>query len=231
MCKGAGQMSFGGFDAEGLQLLTELGTRDRAWFLTNKKRYDQLVAEPAKAFVEAMNDRLQESISPAIVGLPKTNGSISPINNDLRFAKGKAPYKDHLLFRWWEGANKKTAPTLFVRVSESSVGFASGSALDSARWRERVADDATGGALVNALKKLGQRRELEVAGAELKRVPKPYDAAHPRGDLLRHKGMFQARWPEPAPASITKAAFADWCAKRLMACADVHRWLVDLSTA
>jgi len=60
----------------------------------------------------------------------------------------------------------------------------------------------------------------------LKRVSAPYGADHPRADLLRHK-MFQARWSEPLPDSVSKAEFVDWCAERLVATTDVHRWLVD----
>lgn len=214
---------FDGFPKEGLALLSELGTRDRAWFQENKKRYDALVAAPAKAFVDAMTEGLQAAISPGIVGQPKTNGSISPINNDLRFAKGKAPYKDHLLIRWWEGPNKKTAPCLWVRVSEASTGFATGRVVDADLWRNAV--DARGDELASALKKLGKGRDIDIAGAELKRVPKPYAEDHPHADLLRHKSSFQARWPEPTPATVTKKGYVDWCVKRLEKCADVHRWL------
>ena len=69
-------------------------------------------------------------ISPRIVAIPRTNGSIGPINNDVRFAKNRSAYKDHLLFRFWElassGSDKKTAATLFVRLGSDSVGFATG---------------------------------------------------------------------------------------------------------
>ncbi|MEQ9321220.1 MAG: DUF2461 domain-containing protein [Polyangiaceae bacterium] len=218
--------AFAGFSEEGLALLTELGKRDRAWFQANKKRYDALVADPAKSFVDAMTESLQASISSGIVGQPKTNGSISPINNDLRFAKGKAPYKDHLLIRWWEGSKKKTAPCLWVRVSEESTGFATGRSFDAAVWRKAI--DGRGDELASALKKLGKGRDLDIAGSELKRVPKPYAEDHPHADLLRHKGFFQARWPEPTPASVTKRGYVDWCVKRLERCAEVHRWLVAL---
>lgn len=219
--------TFTGFPRPGLDLLTELGHRDKAWLDANRATYDDAVAAPAKAFVDALGERLRTEVSPDLVAIAKVNGSISPINNDVRFAPGAAPYKDHLLFRFWEGAAKQTAPTLFVRVSAATVGFATGCTLaDLDQWRAAVADETTGPALVGALSSLGRRRDLEVVGQALKRVPPPFGAEHPRADLLRHKG-FQARWAEPTPASITRASFVDWCARRLVACADVHRWLVD----
>ena len=218
---------FDGFPGQGLEFLTELGQQDKAWFQDHRATYDEAVATPAKAFVEAMGDLLRADVSSDLEAQPKVNGSISPINNDVRFNPDATPYKDHLLFRWWEGPTKKAAPTLFVRLSEDSVGFATGAALpDLDRWRAAIDDRTTGSALADAISRLGRGRDLEVAGAELKRVPKPYDPDHPRGDLLRHKA-FQARWPEPTPKSVTSGAFADWCARRLNSCGDIHHWLVD----
>ena len=220
-------MMFTGFSKAGLSFLTELGNRDKSWLDANRTTYQAEVAEPAKAFAEAMGESLAMAISPDIVAVPKTNGSISPINNDVRFSKDASPYKHHLLFRFWEGSDKKSSPTLFVRVSEESVGFASGAHIGSIdRWRQLIADGESGSALVTAIAVLGKRRELEVAGEGLKRVPKPYGENHPRADLLRHKS-FQARWPEPTPAAIHTPAFVPWCTKRLEAAAPVHRWLVD----
>jgi len=219
-------MAFTGFSASGLSFLTALGDQDRDWFQAHKKQYDAEVAQPAKDFVDAMSALLQEHVSPLVVGQPKTNGSIAPINNDLRFNPDAAPYKDHLLLKWWEGGDKKTAPTLWVRLSEEQVGFASGIALgDVDRWRASVGGD-DGAALAAALSTLGDRFDIDVAGQALKKVPKPWPDDHPRADLLLHK-MFQVRWPEPTPPSVGSAEFADFCADRLALLGDVHAWLRD----
>lgn len=217
---------FSGFPAEGLEFLTELGRQDKAWFDERRKTYDQVVVGPTKAFVTAIGDRLAGSFAPDIVALPKANGSIAPINNDLRFSPDKQPYKDHLLLRFWEGPDKKIAPTLFLRVSEDTLGFAAGAALpDLGRWRSLIDDDKTGASLANSLAALAKGRDLDIAGQEYKRVPKPFAEDHPRADLLRHKQGFQARWSEPVPKSITTKKLVDHCMKRLEACAEVHRWL------
>jgi uncharacterized protein (TIGR02453 family) len=219
---------FSGFPAEGLAFLTQLGQQDKTWFDERRKTYDEVVVRPTKAFVSAVGERLADSFAPAIVAQPKANGSIAPINNDLRFSPDKQPYKDHLLLRFWEGADKKTAPTLFLRISEDTIGFAVGAALpDIDRWRTKIDEEETGAALAAALVSLGKRRDLDIAGQGYKRVPKPFAEGHPRADLLRHKGGFQARWSEPAPKSITSAKLVDHCMKRLDACADVHRWLLS----
>ena len=219
-------MTFRGFPKEGLEFLSELGSEDKDWFAAHRDTYDADVADPAREFVTAMTEQLQSRVSATVVGQPKVNGSISPINNDIRFARDAAPYKDHLLFRFWDGPEKRAAPTLFVRLNEHETGFATGSVITSLdQWREAVDSDA-GEELADALAVLARRRKLDVAGRELKRVPAPYAADHPRADLLRHK-VFQARWSEPTPRSVSKPAFVDWCVRRLEACAPVHQWLVD----
>ena len=218
--------AFDGFPRSGLEFLRQLGTEDKKWFDANRKTYDRDVVAPTKAFVSAVGDRLADGMAPAIVAQPKVNGSIAPINNDLRFSPDKSPYKDHVLLRFWEGEDKKTAPTLFIRISADEIGFATGAMLpDLERWRKLIDDDATGAPLATALDELGTGRDLDIAGEGYKRVPKPYPEDHPRAALLRHK-MFQARWPEPVPKSIGSAAFVDHCIDRLEACSDVHRWLV-----
>jgi len=215
---------FTGFPSEGLSFLTTLGGKDKPWFDKNRKVYEESVVAPTKAFVVELGRRLADEISPAITAQPKTNGSIAPINNDLRFSPDKSPYKDHLLLKFWEGENKKQAPTLWVRISEHDVGFASGAPIGSVeRWRELV-DGPEGEELAAILTQLGRKRSLDVVGQEYKKVPRPHPDDHPRADLLRHKNGIQARWPEPTPATITKPSFVDWCMRRLNVCADLHRW-------
>lgn len=218
---------FNGFPDGFGDFLRELGGADKAWFDANRSRYQDLVVEPTRAFVTALGRRLAEDLGPGIQAVPKANGSIAPINNDLRFAKDRSPYKDHLLLRFWEGPSRKTAPTLYVRIGADDVGFATGAAIPSVeRWRALIDDEATGAELASALAALGRGRDLDIAGRDLKRVPRPFDETHPRADLLRHKQGLQARWPEPMPASVGQARFVDVCARRLAACGDVHRWFV-----
>lgn len=99
--------AFEGFPTDGLEFLTQLANKDKPWFDKNRAVYETSVVAPTKAFVVALTERLQEDIAGSIVGQPKTNGSIAPINNDLRFAPNKPPYKDHLLLRFWDGPNKR----------------------------------------------------------------------------------------------------------------------------
>lgn len=217
---------FDGFPADGLALLAELPAHDKAWFADQRDRYEEQLARPAKAFAAVVGEALRDTVSPDLVVSPKVNGSISPINNDVRFSPGAPTYKDHLLFRWWEGPTRRTAPTLFVRLAPDQVGFAWGAAFPTTdRWRAAVGDEATGSELTEILDDLGRGRSLDIVGEGLKRVPKPYPDDHHRADLLRHTS-FQVRWIVAAPASIGTGRFAEWSTRRLAAGADLHRWLV-----
>ncbi len=218
-------MTFPGYEPEAFDFLADLPNRDPDWFKANKADYQRLVVEPTKALVVDLGERLQAT-SPAIEAQPKTNGSIAPINNDLRFNPDAAPYKDHLMLRFWEGTPKKTAPTLMVHIGTDRVGFATGFLpADIDRWRAAIASD-DGAALAEEIAALTKAKKAEVVGQQLKKVPAPYSADHPRADLLRHKAL-QIRWIEPMPASATKPAFAGWVARRLDAAMPVHRALVD----
>lgn len=219
--------AFEGFSKTGLDFLTDLGRRDKPWFDANRATYDAHIVPPAKAFVAAMGEALRDEIGDAIEAQPKTNGSIAPINNDLRFSPDASPYKDHLMFRFWEGPTKKTSAMLMVRLHpKDGVGFASGLNIgDIDRWRQAIAADATGEPFAAALKKLVDATGAEIVGQGLKKVPKPYDPDHPRGDLLRHKG-FQVRWGEKVPKTVGSADFVGWCVEQLALTADVHHWLI-----
>lgn len=218
---------FVGFPKAGLDFLSDLGTRDKAWFDDNRKIYDAEVVKPAKSFVVALGELLQSDISGAIEAQPKTNGSIAPINNDLRFSPDASPYKDHLMFRFWEGPVKKTSAMLMVRVHPTDgIGFAAGMNFASVdTWRAKVADDKTGKPLADAIAALVKDTGADVVGEGLKKVPKPFDPDHERGDLLRHKAL-QVRFVEKTPKAIHKPAFVDWCAQQLDRTADIHHWLV-----
>src|SRR5690348_1704659 len=60
---------------------------------------------------------------------------------------------------------------------------------DVAKYRKKVAADATGTQLTVVVKKL-QKSGYLLGGEELKRVPAPWPQDHPRADLLRRKSLY-----------------------------------------
>ena len=221
--------TFEGFSKAGMSFLTELGQNDKTWFGANRAIYDAQVVPAAKAFVTTMGDYLRANVSDAIEAQPKTNGSIAPINNDLRFSPDASPYKDHLMFRFWEGPVKKTSAMLMVRVHPTDgVGFASGINFANIDvWRTAIDNEATGTALTNAINAVVSDTDADVVGEGLKKVPKPFDPDHPRGDLLRHKGLQVRFIQKPSRGVLHKPSFVDdFAGPQLVRLGDIHHWLV-----
>ena len=219
---------FSGFSSDALGLLEALPLGDPDWYAEHKPEVTAKLIDPARLLVEDLGTRLRADLSPGIEAQPKVNRSISPLNEDLRFAPNKPPYRDYLMVNCWDGAPKKFAPTVRVRIHPEGIGFGGGAAFDKdglQRWREAVADDRAGTALEAALAPLWKLPGADIAGQALKRVPAPYEAEHPRADLLKHK-MIQARWQEPVPAEFEDAAFVDWCLERLLRFEALHHWLL-----
>ncbi len=215
-------MSFDGFDPAAVALLDRLPDMDADEYGAHKAVLAAGLTKPGGALIADVADRLDADLTV----VPRS--SVSPMHRDLRFAAAGSPrYKDHLLLTAWEGTDKKSSPMFWIRVDASRAGFASGMGFSPAvrdRWRTAVGGDA-GETLAAELDRLAAERGAEVAGDAVKRVPAPFDADHPRADLLRLTG-FQVRFIDPLPDSIGTPEFAGWCADRLAALLPVHRWLL-----
>ena len=79
-------------------LFDELPSLTKEEFATRSNEWDSQILGPLRLLVEDLGVRLQSNVSLLIAAEPKVNGSISPINRDLRFARDKsALYKDHVM--------------------------------------------------------------------------------------------------------------------------------------
>lgn len=222
--------SFAGFPREGFAFLAELATDNtRAFFDAHRETYEAALLEPAKAFVTALGELLRERVSPAIRAEPRVNGSILRINRDTRFANDKRPYKDHLDLWFWEGdAPSRERPGLSVRLRPATVVLSAGihrlEPAVLAAYRHAVDDERSGEGLETAIEDALTLRGVKLGGAAYKRVPRGYDADHPRAELLRHGALYVGgEWKLPRAAS--GPGFVGWAADRLEQMAPVERWL------
>ena len=219
-------MTFGGFDRGALALLPALPSLDAQAYAERRDALALGLVKPAASLIQwvAMALGVPLTVSP--------RHSVSPLHTDLRFARPGAPrYKDHLLLTTWHGPDKKTGPTLWIRIDAKSVGFASSASFTAnvrERWRAAVAGSrgATLSGTVDELARHHVAHEFEVAGDLLKKVPAPWTEDHPRAAFLRRTG-FQVRFRIAMPAEVHEPTFAPWCADRLRHLLPVHRWLVD----
>ena len=225
---------FEGFPAAGFEWFGKLAkNNNRIWFEKHKQEYVDNLQAPALAMVVELGERLK-SVVPSISYDTRPNGgSMMRIYRDIRFSKDKTPYKTHIGINWWEGSGKVGTGFHFFMDAEGGVVYAGHHDFDKpflAAYRDAVADDRTGRALQEAIDKLLKAGDYEVGGEQLKRVPPGYEQDHPRGDLLRYKGLW-VRSPKLKPGELGSPKVIDACVKHARAMLPVQKWFTAVMPA
>lgn len=197
---------------------------EREWFNGNKARYDRVYKAPAEAFVAELRPRLE-----ALAGVP-LGGKLFRIHRDVRFSKDKSPYNTHLHVGFQHqragGEPRRRGGFYFglePEILTLGVGAFDFGPADLERYRKAVADDAWGGDLAALVAGLGARQH----DADLKRVPAPYPADHPRAEFLKRKGLNV--WLDiDDPALVATPDLVDAVVERFAALDPVNAWLTDV---
>ncbi len=226
-------MPFEGFPKQGFKFFRDIkANNNREWFQEHKQEYIDYLQDPAVALVIALGERLKPDF-PGIKFDTRTNGagSVMRIYRDVRFSKDKSPYKDHLGINWWDGPQKKSSPGFHFFMDANGAAFYTGfhefSKEYLAAYRDAVAKERTGERLEKAVDRLVNKQGFEVGGEQLKRVPPGFDQDHPRGELLRYKGMW-IRSLKLKREILESHKLVDECAKYAKAMGEAHRWFVDV---
>lgn len=220
---------FCGFPAETVKFLKGLSKNNsKLWFDAHRGDYDDYWVAPAKAFVVAAGEALQE-LAPVEVQ-PRVNGSIFRINRDVRFSADKTPYKDHLDFWFWEGERKTAVSGFFLRVAPAGVGIGVGAhGFDKDRlaaYRAAVADTKSGKSLQAAVAQV-EKAKFEVQGEHYKGLPRGFDTDDDFiGHMLRHNALWASE-DDAAPKVLNSKRFVNWAINRWSKMEPLHRWLVD----
>lgn len=222
---------FAGFGPDLVAFLAGLeADNSKAYFDANRKVYDDQVRRPLQQLCLAVGDRLAAGPVPDIRYEPKVGRSMFRINRDLRFSKDQTPYHPHLDLAWWHGEHPKTSPAFIMRIrhDEMLTGVGVFALADDhlARYRAAVVDEA-GLALDRIVDTITTADPTaSLSEPRRKRVPRGFDADHPRARYLLHDGLHLSG-VEPLPSTVTTASFADHVVERLAPYVDLHRWLVD----
>ena len=94
-------------------------------------------------------------------------------------------------------------------------------------YRQAVADDKLGKALTRAVKKV-TKAGYSVGGLKYKKVPRGFDPEHPRGELLKHDGLW-AFYEVDIPPEFYTANLSAWCLPHYRAMLPLHQWLLELT--
>ena len=185
------ELAFDGFTQDLFQFLDELTLNNhREWFNENKAHYEAVVREPARAFIRAMEPRL-EQISPHFVADDrKVGGSLMRIYRDTRFSRDRTPYKTNVGIQFRHEAGKDVhAPGFYVHLDAETVFIGVG------MWRPD--GPSLGGVRAKIDAECDRWRSIITAdfftkvfrqgGESLKRAPKGYSMEHPMIEELRRK--------------------------------------------
>lgn len=172
-------MAFGGWPAEALEFYEGLAAdNSRAYWLARRPVYEECVLAPMRELVAGLESAAGES-------------KIFRPYRDVRFSRDKSPYKTEIA--------AVVGGRGYVRLGADGLGAGMGmwqmAADQLDRYRAAVAG-RPGAALARTVAALAEQ-EISVQGFQaLKRVPRGYPPGHPRGELLRQKGLHAWRaWP------------------------------------
>jgi uncharacterized protein (TIGR02453 family) len=183
-------VTFKGWKAEAIEFFEGLeADNSKAYWTDHKAGYQELVLAPMEQLLTDLKKEFGE-------------GRVFRPYRDVRFSKDKSPYKTNIAATLSRGGY----------ISLSSEGLGAGSGYyglmpdQLGRFREAVADDGTGKALVRLVDK-ARAGGIEVSAHEvLKTAPKGYPKDHSRIELLRHKGLiYWQQWPAGAWLGTAKA--------------------------
>lgn len=219
---------FTGFPPETLALLAGLkANNNKEWFAAHRALYDASV-EAAKAFVDTVGPELK-AFAPAINYDAKIGASLQRPNRDTRFSKDKRLYKEQIDLWFWHGDKKSfELPGFFLRIEPEFTFVATGMMhiLPPAlfRYRDAVAADATGNALVETIDRINAFGRYQVGYPSRRSVPKGFAADHPRAEYLKYESLWaHLRLPSDA---ILRPDFADQTIAAWRDLAPLTEWLL-----
>jgi uncharacterized protein (TIGR02453 family) len=190
----------------------------KAWFLSNKERYEQQVRLPLQRFIMDFEQSLRGISSHFRADPRPVGGSLFRIYRDVRFSPDKSPYKTHggIQFRH-EQAKDVHAPGFYLHLEPANVFAAVGiwhpDSTSLGRLRTVIATDSK--AWLRAKNDSGFCELYELGGESLKRAPRDYDPNHPqiedlkRKDFIAHVQLSEA----DACAPDFLGRYADLCAR------------------
>ena len=165
-------MPFAGFTPETSEFLWELAFHnERPWFQAHREQYLRVLKVPFDALARDTLALLQERYPQLPLQV-----HVSRIYRDARRLFGRGPYKDHLWFTIWSGADKHDNPAFWFELSAASyefgVGFFEARPQEMEAYRRSIRENPA--EAEKLARRLASRKEYQLIGPEYKR---------PKGDV------------------------------------------------
>ena len=171
---------FNGFSPEAFKFFRQLArNNNRDWFQAHRETYALACREPMKRLIAAL-------------GADPARTKITRINRDMRFARGRDPYRTHIAAGVGDRYLSLSADGLYIGAG---LYRPEGPTLE--RLRNAIDADASGRALrkiVTSLRRKGYRVDTH---ERLATPARGYRADHPRDDLLRMKDIHAGKTLTP----------------------------------
>jgi len=202
----------------------------RGWPAAALKFYVGLEADNSKAYWSAHKDEYEESVKAPFLALSEAvEREFGPLRifrpyRDTRFSKDKTPYKTAAA----AVTESQGGAAYYVMVNAEGLYAGSGYyhlAPDQLeRYRVAVGDPRHGPGLADAVNAVRKKKYDVDSRESLKRVPRGFDAEHPRADLLKKKGIHVGR-SFGAPRWLHTRGALDRIVAAWRDAAPVNRWL------
>jgi uncharacterized protein (TIGR02453 family) len=206
---------------------------NRDWFQANKARYEEVVRDPALAFIADFAPRLKKISTQVRADARPSGGSLFRLHRDVRFSPDKSPYKTHtgIQFRHKE-AKDVHAPGYYLHLEPGQVFAAAGIwHPDSAALveiRRAILSDPKEWSRVISGREF--RARCTLSGDSLKRPPRGIDPDHPLIEDLKRKDLIAVE--NFGERDVTGSGFIDRFESFCRATAPLQRFLtraLDLS--
>lgn len=224
---------FAGFPEGGYEFFLELqANQSRDWFMVHKDDYERLWARPMRA----LGDELAAGLTSTYPQIGESRPHVFRIQRDVRFSADKSPYKTHTAMSvairpgptGMDDPEGGGVPALYVHFGLDDDVLAGGrwqlgkAALE--RYRAAVDHPVTGTRLQEVMQELQALGFRPSSHESLKRVPPPFAQDHPRGELLKLKGVAVARTDVPEDLMRSRALL-DWMVEQFRSLAGLVGWL------
>ena len=229
-------MNFQGFSKETLPFLKEIRqNNNKEWFVEQKSRYEKLILQPSRAFVEEMGEHLM-AIEPAINAVPKINGSLFRIYKDTRRNKTalSEPIKTHIGFIFWQGNGRRMqCSSFYMHFSPEEMTVAVGirwfekEILDT--YREYIKEKKHREELAHILDELRNKGYM-LTEPSMKRYPRGFDKSMSFVELSLYKEMAAIKRYDPHLIENADKLI-DTLYKDYEAMAPLQQWLYKMSVS
>lgn len=215
------------FSKDFLQFFKELAANNnKDWFDANRKRYEQSVKDPFKAFIADLISEMRR-LDPSIN--IEAKDAIFRINRDIRFSKDKSPYKlDRSAIISSAGRKDHSVPGFYLSFGPEKTHLGGGAYFLKPEQLQALRNYIMGNnqKLMKVLSQKDFKEHFgEIRGEKNKRLPAEFRDMADKQPLLYNKQFY---FMSDAPSGwVTKPDLMDRCLNYFKAARPLQQLLVE----